>query len=188
MHSLLSLKGLEFEEFSDVETAATKKTSFRRVRQTKSYQNHIKKYARIAAGCTATGAQLQGAFGLGGRLWAWGMTERPDACSMIDPVPTPSQVTDVMQGGPLTEEKSQYLEQLKGQLGISKETADKVLKEARKEVRRPGGQVVDVPAIMMGMMGMMSMMGRMGIMDIMDMTGIMTIMTIMTLGEPCWSR
>lgn len=44
------------------------------------------------------------------------------------------QVNDVLRSGPLNQEKMQYLEQMRGQLGISKEAGDRVLKETRTEV------------------------------------------------------
>ena len=39
-----------------------------------------------------------------------------------------------MRSGPMTQEKSAYLEELRGQLGLQKEAADKVIKAARSEV------------------------------------------------------
>ena len=47
--------------------------------------------------------------------------------------PSP-QVTDVMRSGPMNQEKSAYLEELRGQLGLGKEAADKVIKATRSEV------------------------------------------------------
>ena len=47
----------------------------------------------------------------------------------------PPQASEVMRGGPMTQERSQYLEELRLQLGVSRELADKVLKAAKSEVR-----------------------------------------------------
>ncbi|GFR49409.1 hypothetical protein Agub_g11462 [Astrephomene gubernaculifera] len=45
-----------------------------------------------------------------------------------------AQAQEVMRMGPLNEEKLAYLEDMRGQLGLSKEVGDKVLKAARVEV------------------------------------------------------
>uniref|UniRef100_A0A7S0S6E9 Uncharacterized protein n=1 Tax=Chlamydomonas leiostraca TaxID=1034604 RepID=A0A7S0S6E9_9CHLO len=45
-----------------------------------------------------------------------------------------AQATEVMRSGPMNEEKAQYLEQMRTQLGLPKEQADKALKAARTEV------------------------------------------------------
>ncbi|EFJ41589.1 hypothetical protein VOLCADRAFT_98450 [Volvox carteri f. nagariensis] len=45
-----------------------------------------------------------------------------------------AQASEVMRTGPLNEEKIQYLEEMRSQLGLSKEVGDKVLKAARTEV------------------------------------------------------
>mmetsp|Transcript_30974 Transcript_30974/g.68639 ORF Transcript_30974/g.68639 Transcript_30974/m.68639 type:complete len:1037 (+) Transcript_30974:146-3256(+) len=45
-----------------------------------------------------------------------------------------SQATEVMRSGPMSEEKAQYLEDMRTQLGISKEAGDKVLKNVRSEI------------------------------------------------------
>jgi hypothetical protein len=47
---------------------------------------------------------------------------------------SPSQVSEVYRSGPLTQEKSTYLEELRTQLGLSKEAADRVIKATRSEV------------------------------------------------------
>ncbi|GLC39997.1 hypothetical protein PLESTB_000120100 [Pleodorina starrii] len=45
-----------------------------------------------------------------------------------------AQASEVMRTGPMNEEKIQYLEEMRSQLGLSKEIGDKVLKAARTEV------------------------------------------------------
>ncbi|PNW77802.1 hypothetical protein CHLRE_10g452450v5 [Chlamydomonas reinhardtii] len=45
-----------------------------------------------------------------------------------------AQASEVMRSGPLNEEKIQYLDEMRTQLGLTKETGDKVLKTARLEV------------------------------------------------------
>lgn len=45
-----------------------------------------------------------------------------------------AQAQEVLQSGPMTEEKVQYLEEMRTQLGLNKEQSDKILKQARTEV------------------------------------------------------
>ncbi|GIL58607.1 hypothetical protein Vafri_13622 [Volvox africanus] len=45
-----------------------------------------------------------------------------------------AQASEIMRMGPLNEEKIQYLDEMRSQLGLSKEVGDKVLKAARTEV------------------------------------------------------
>lgn len=54
-----------------------------------------------------------------------------------------AQVVDVMRTGPMTKERSQYLEELRIKLGVSKELGDKVVKAAKSEVYGSAAAAMD---------------------------------------------
>lgn len=45
-----------------------------------------------------------------------------------------AQASEVLRSGPITEEKAAYLDDMRGQLGLSKEQSDKIMKTVRTEV------------------------------------------------------
>lgn len=54
-----------------------------------------------------------------------------------------AQATEVLRSGPMNEEKVQYLEDMRTQLGLTKEVGDKVLKAVRTEVYGSAGAAED---------------------------------------------